>query len=88
MSSLTSKEPDITRFGEKLRTLRIRKGLTLKELAVALGYVAHGHISELEAGKKLPTVEFVLKVATLFDVSIDVLLKDELDLSLDDASNR
>ena len=87
MSSPKGKQPGVTRFGEKLHALRIREGMTLKELAVALGRVAHGHISELEAGKKLPTVEFVLKVAILFDVSIDALVKDELDLSLDDASN-
>jgi len=55
--------------------------MTLKDLAQALGHAAHGYISELEAGKKIPTVEFVLGVALLFDVTTDVLLKDELDLS-------
>lgn len=54
-------------------------GLTLKELARALGYSAHGHISELEAGKKTPTVEFVVKVADLFEVSTDELIRDELE---------
>lgn len=68
------------RFGEKLRTLRIRHGMTLKELTFKLGYSAHGYISELESGKKKPTVELVLSVARLFDVSTDQLLKDELDL--------
>jgi transcriptional regulator with XRE-family HTH domain len=41
---------------------------------------AHGYISELETGKKLPTVEMVLKAARLFDVTTDQLLKDELDV--------
>jgi len=72
----------IQRFGEKLHALRTERGLTLQELAVKLGYVAHGHLSELESGKKTPTVEFVIKVARLFDVSTDTLLKDELDLDL------
>ncbi len=76
------REQSIQRFGEKLRALRTYRGLTLKELALALGYVAHGHISELEAGKKMPTVEFVLKVADLFAVSTDQLLRDELELDL------
>jgi len=80
MSTPIFREPGIRRFGEKLRVLRTRRGLTLKELASALGYVAHGHISELEAGKKMPTAEFVLKVAILFDVTTDQLLRDELDL--------
>jgi len=67
-------------FGRKLQALRRRRGFTLKELAVTLGYTAHGHISELEAGKKTPTAEFVLSAARLFDVTTDQLLKDELEL--------
>ena len=68
------------KFGEKLRTLRNKRGMTLKELALELGLNAHGYISEIESGKKKPTVEFVLNVARLFDVSTDKLLKDELDV--------
>ncbi len=68
------------RFGEKLRTLRTKNHLTLKELALALGLSAHGYISEIEAGKKKPTAEFVLKAARYFDVSTDRLLKDELEI--------
>ncbi len=68
------------RFGEKLHTLRTSKHMTLKELALALGHVSHGYISEIESGKKRPTGEFVLKVARYFDVTTDQLLKDELDI--------
>jgi len=68
------------RFGEKLHVLRISKHMTLKELALALGHVAHGYISEIESGKKRPTAEFVLKVARYFNVTTDQLLKDELDI--------
>ncbi len=71
------------RFGEKLRALRIQRGITLKELALSLGLSAHGYISELESGKKKPTAEFVLNVARLFDVSTDQLLKDELELDME-----
>ncbi len=78
-----SKDPSIQRFGEKLRVLRTRRGLTLKEIAGRFGYTAHGYISEIESGKKLPTAEFTLKVADFFKVTTDQLLRDELDL--DDA---
>ncbi|MDQ3917872.1 MAG: helix-turn-helix domain-containing protein [Acidobacteriota bacterium] len=71
----------IQRFGEKLRALRVRRDMTLKELAGELGLTAHGYISELEAGKKMPTAEFVLNVARLFGVTTDELLKDELELT-------
>ena len=56
--------------------------MTLKELAVALGHAAHGYISELESGKKLPTVELVLSVAQLFGVTTDELLRDDLELKM------
>ncbi len=78
----------IKRFGEKLQTLRTDHGMTLMELAHALGYTAHGYISEIEAGKKQPTAEFVLGVARLFKVTTDVLLKDELDLRNADKGKR
>lgn len=68
------------RFGEKLHALRTGRQMTLKELATALGLTAHGYISEIEAGKKKPTAEFVLKVARFFKVTADELLKDELDV--------
>jgi len=54
--------------------------MTLKELAHVLGLTAHGYISEIEAGKKKPTAEFVLNVARYFNVSTDELLKDELEV--------
>jgi transcriptional regulator with XRE-family HTH domain len=57
--------------------------MTLRDLTRALGYVGSGYISEVETGKRAPTAEFVLKVARLFNVSADRLLKDELEL--DDA---
>ncbi len=68
------------RFGEKLRVLRTNQEMTLKELAYALGLTAHGYISEIEAGKKKPTADFVLKVARYFKVTTDELLKDELEI--------
>ena len=52
----------------------------MAQLADQLGYKAHGHLSEIESGKKLPTVGLAIKVARLFDVSTDALLKDELDI--------
>lgn len=80
MSISQKDKPIVQRFGEKLRLLRTSRGMTLQQLARELGLIAHGYISELEKGKKLPTVEFVLKVARLFEVSTDQLLKDELEV--------
>jgi transcriptional regulator with XRE-family HTH domain len=71
---------DINRFGEKLKKLREQRGLTLKQMADLLDLKAHGYISELESGKKYPTVFLVLKLARLFGVTTDTLLKDELNI--------
>ncbi len=70
------------RFGEKLHVLRTKHNMTLKELAQAVGFRSHGYISELESGKKTPTVEFVLNVARLFNVTTDELLRDEMELQI------
>ena len=77
----TTNNPDFARFGEKLRTLRTRRGLTLIQLSEQLGYKAHGYLSEIESGKKPPTAVLVLKVSRLFNVSADSLLKDEIEIS-------
>jgi transcriptional regulator with XRE-family HTH domain len=82
MSNMSKNQSSsIHRFGEKLRQLRLQNNLTLKELAFRTGLTAHGYISELENGKKLPTVDFVVRVARLFNVTTDMLLRDECELS-------
>jgi transcriptional regulator with XRE-family HTH domain len=69
-------EREVKRFGEKLRTLRTQRGLTVRALATALG-VAHTTISEIENGKNKPGIDFTYTVATYFEVSADDLLDDE-----------
>ncbi|MCA9867475.1 MAG: helix-turn-helix transcriptional regulator [Anaerolineales bacterium] len=72
--------PSISRFGEKLRTLRLQQGMTLQQFAESLGYSAHGYLSELETGKKSPSVELVINISRIYHVTTDELLKDELEL--------
>jgi transcriptional regulator with XRE-family HTH domain len=57
--------------------------MTLQQLSAALGYKYHSYLSELEAGEKVPTADLVLRIARLFNVSTDELLKDELGLPED-----
>ena len=80
MSSTVNKRRSIKRFGTKLHRLRTERGMTLQALAEELGLKSHGYISELEAGKKIPMVDFVLQVARYFNVTTDELLKDEIKL--------
>jgi len=69
------------RFGEKLRTLRRQRGMTLKELSRELGFKSHSYISTMEFGKKKPSVELVVKIADLFGVTTDQLLNDDLEVA-------
>lgn len=68
------------RFGEKLRTLRKRQGMTMQELTAVLGFSSHGFISALESGRKHPSAALVIKIAELFNVTTDQLLMDHLDV--------
>ncbi len=68
------------RFGEKLRILRERQGIGVRELARAIGYTTHSYISEVEAGKKLPSRKLMSEVARFFGVSYDQLLDDDKEL--------
>ncbi|OQY37276.1 MAG: transcriptional regulator [Anaerolineaceae bacterium 4572_5.2] len=67
------------RFGEKLHTLRSRQGLTLRQMGDRLS-VSHTFVARLEKGEKIPNVAMVLRVSRIFNVSTDVLIKDELEL--------
>lgn len=68
------------RFGEKLRTLRHRQGMTLMELDTALD-VHFSHLGNIERGQKKPSTDLVLKVSDLFNVTTDQLMRDELELN-------
>jgi transcriptional regulator with XRE-family HTH domain len=68
------------RFGEKLRVLRQRHGMTMRDLADKLGLGTHGYIGDLESGRRQPSLELALHVAELFGVTVDQLAKDELEI--------
>ncbi len=68
------------RFGEKLHILRKQRGLTLRELAPLLDMKSYSHLAQIEKGNSLPSVGLLVKIADLFDVSLDQLVRDELEL--------
>lgn len=58
---------------EKLRQIRKENGITMKQLAVAVG-VAEASISFYETGKRQPDIETLCRLANYFNVSIDYLV--------------
>jgi transcriptional regulator with XRE-family HTH domain len=75
-----SDHAEVQRFGEKLRALRMGHGMTVRELATALGYVGHSYVNGVELGRNKPTPELIVRVALLFGVTTDQLLRDDLEL--------
>jgi transcriptional regulator with XRE-family HTH domain len=68
------------RFGEKLRALRKRSRLSIRKLSREFGYSSHSYISEIETGKKTPSIGFIIRIADRFGVSVDQLVRDELEI--------
>ena len=65
-------------FGEKLKALRIERGLTQEQLAARL-YVSRTAVSKWETGGGSPNLDSLQAVARLFDVSVaDLLSTDDL----------
>jgi transcriptional regulator with XRE-family HTH domain len=63
-------------IGEKLRSMRLRKGMGLVELGQHAGLSA-ALLSKLERGKLFPTLPTLLRIATVFGVGLDFFFSDE-----------
>lgn len=55
--------------------------MTLQELALALGHADHTYLSRVETGRKKPSMELVITIAQMFDVTTDQLLIDNLEIN-------
>ena len=62
-------------FGEKIRRVRERKGLTLKEIAGKAG-VSESLISQIERNKISPSLDTLLTIVTVLNINIDYLFED------------
>lgn len=60
-------------IGESLKLQRISHGLTQSELAKATG-LKQQMISWWEAGKGMPNIEFCVRLADFYDISLDELI--------------
>jgi len=62
-------------IGEKIRRLRLTKGLSQKELANYVG-VTYQQIQNYEKGKSKIPVDRLIKIAEALEVSLDYFLKE------------
>ena len=67
-------------YGSRIREMRKRRGLTLKEVAEATGYTI-GHISQIERDLKSPSLVALRKIAACLNCSEVWLILDDSELS-------
>ena len=60
-------------FAERLRELRKASGMNISAAVQSLG-VSAAHYSKLETGETLPSVELLIRISELYNVSLDYLL--------------
>ena len=66
-------EPAIAETGPRLRALRARRDLTLDELSELTG-ISKSTLSRLESGSRRPTLELLLPLAKVYEVTLDELV--------------
>lgn len=74
-------------IGETLRLLRIFNDYTMNEMAQKIG-LSQSYISELENGKKQPSLDIIQKYADAFDMKPSTLLLFSESLEKDQVYNQ
>jgi len=63
------------RFGEKLRDIREKKGITLKTVAAKVA-LSESLISQIERNKVSPSIDTLFSIAEALDIDLDYLFSD------------
>lgn len=66
-------------ISEKIMSLRKQYGWSQEELADLVG-VSRQSVSKWESAASMPDIQKIIKLSEVFGVSVDYLLKDEIDL--------
>jgi transcriptional regulator with XRE-family HTH domain len=74
MLTTMNMQSTFSNVGDALRWLREQHGLSQSELARRLDAFAQSYISEIESGAKEPSLDMLIRLATFFNISTDVLL--------------
>ena len=69
---------DYISIGRKIANGRNLKGLTQEELAEKINSNA-GYISNIETGKKKPSLRMLINIVNILDISLDYLVMNELE---------
>lgn len=64
---------NISLSSERLKELRLKHGYTMQDIAKKIDLKSHGTYSDIEHGKNILTSTNALKLANLYNVSLDYL---------------
>lgn len=67
---------DCENLGKRIRAARRKRKITQQRLSRAIG-VGTTHISHIENGKSMPSMEIFVKIINTFECSADELLNSE-----------
>ena len=65
--------------GRQIQLLRVQHNLTQKELAEELNS-SQNYLSDVETGKKKPSLDYYMAIANYFKVSLDHIFVDSLNM--------
>ena len=63
------------RFGGKLREIRERKGVTLRELALQAG-ISESMLSQIERNRVSPSIDTLMRIVDLLAIDMEYLFRD------------
>lgn len=64
---------DIEKIGNRIRRLHKNQGMTQAQLAMKLN-ISDRHLRRIEAGEKGPSIDILIEIATLFNISLDYII--------------
>ncbi|SDC23163.1 DNA-binding transcriptional regulator, XRE-family HTH domain [Paenibacillus sp. UNCCL117] len=67
-------------FGEKLKAERMKRNWSQEVMAEKL-FVSRQSVSKWENGQNYPSIEIIIKISDLFEVTIDELLRSDEELT-------
>lgn len=65
--------------GRQIQLLRVQHNLTQKELAEKLN-TSQNYLSDVETGKKRPSLDYYMSIANFFNVSLDQIFADSINM--------
>jgi len=69
----------MNRLGEKVRLLRNRQTMTTRQLGDVFG-VDSSLITKIETSKSVPSLGLAVKIAQFFEITVDDLVNDEIEI--------